>query len=82
MRLKDDYMQERDSPSLRYFGFEPGWSGSSWFGTDKDGQMWQAITDFNDGLLHFRRYYAGKGTSGGRPMMQAEFLKTFKVIHD
>lgn len=82
MRAKDDYMQERDSPSLRYFGFKAAWSGTSWFGVDKEGQVWQALTDGNDGLLHFRRYYEGKGTSGATPMKQAEFMKTFKVIHD
>lgn len=82
MRLKDSYVQERDAPGLRYFGFDLGWSGSSWFGTDKSGQMWQVITDLNDGLLHFRKYYGVKGTSGARPMKQDEFLKTFKVMGD
>lgn len=79
---KDDYMQERDSSSLRYFGFEVAWSGTSWFGVDKEGQVWQAFTESDDSLLHFRKYYASKGTSGGYVMTQAEFLKTFKVMHD
>lgn len=85
MRAKDDYMQERDSPSLRYFGFEAGWSGTTWFGVDREGQMWQAISNYNDAYdtyLYFRKYYGVKGTDGAKPMTKETFIKTFKVLHD
>jgi hypothetical protein len=43
----------RDLPVLRAAGFEPSWSGFSWFGTDITGQQWQAEEDQDTGILMF-----------------------------
>lgn len=35
----------RDVPLLRSAGFKAGFSGHSWFGRDKAGDVWQAVEE-------------------------------------
>jgi hypothetical protein len=48
-------MTYRDIPILRSTGWKSSVSGYSWFGTDKDGNEWQASDDEDtSNLLTFR----------------------------
>lgn len=44
----------RDIGLLREYGFEAGFSGTTWFGKDKNGVLYQAVsTDDNDTLAFY-----------------------------
>jgi hypothetical protein len=48
-----DYLTLADLPLLRSKGFEPGFSGESWFGVDSTGMQWQAAAYEKDDRLTF-----------------------------
>lgn len=48
-----DYLLITDLPLLRSCGFEPGFSGTSWFSTAKDGVVWQAYVQDTDPRITF-----------------------------
>lgn len=44
-----------DIPLLRSYGFEAGFSGTSWFGKDRSGVEYQAVeTDVNERLVFYK----------------------------
>jgi hypothetical protein len=49
----EDYMTAMDIPLLADYGFAPGQSGASWFGTDKTGECWQTYVVEDDTRLTF-----------------------------
>ena len=48
-----DYLTIHDIPLLRDKGFAAGFSGTSWFGVDKQGNTWQAYVVDDDQQLTF-----------------------------
>lgn len=48
-----DYLTTQDIHLLRTKGFEPGFSGESWFGVDKEGNTWQAYVVEGDLRITF-----------------------------
>jgi hypothetical protein len=50
-----DYLLLTDVPILGEYGFTPGFSGESWFGTDPHDDQWQAYIVEGDQRLTFVR---------------------------
>lgn len=57
-------------------GWEPGWSGESWFKEDKDGREWQAyVAVVGDEYMSFRPY---KYALEARRLTYSEFEELFE----
>lgn len=67
-------MDYRDIPLLAKAGFETGFSGTSWFGKDRNGHEWQVYE--HEEMLHFRTEH-GKTYGPGGPMHREDFDKLF-----
>ena len=71
-------MDKYDQPLLNAAGFEPGWSGQSWFAPDRSGQMWQAQLD-DKSVFSFRVEDTNGKWGPNGPMNIVEFRKLFAV---
>lgn len=71
-------MDKYDQPMLSAAGFEPGWSGYSWFGKDRSGLTWQAQLDDKSVFMFRHEDPDGKWSPNG-PLHIADFRKLFLV---
>ena len=71
-------MDKYDQPLLHAAGFEPGWSGQSWFGKDRNGLTWQAQLDEKSMFLFRNKDEQGKWGPNG-PLHIVDFRKLFLV---
>ena len=71
-------MDKYDQPFLHSAGFEPGWSGQSWFGEDREGNTWQAYLD-DKSVFAFRSCNKERKWGVYSPMNIATFRKVFFV---
>lgn len=71
-------MDKYDQPLLSAAGFEPGWSGYSWFAKDRSGLTWQAQLDEKSMFLFRQEDETGRWGPFG-PMSLPDFRKLFLV---
>lgn len=69
-----EYLTYRDSQLLRDAAFTLGVTGASWFGTDKDGQGWQAYVIDGDTNITFVPDKTRYSTFMSRAYFQELFL--------
>lgn len=74
-------MDMYDLPLLRAAKFQPGFSGTSWFGRDRSGSVWQAQIDERNSLLSFRLETNNKWGPNG-PLYIQDFEKLFSTGND
>lgn len=65
-------LTDKDLPLLHSAGFEPGWSGASWFKADKQGGKWQVFLDDDSKELWFL-----PPQRVSKPLSRAEFDHLF-----
>lgn len=70
-------MDKYDQPLLSAAKFKPGWSGYSWFGTDRSGLTWQAQLD-EKSVFTFRQEVDRKW-GPNVPMSAIDFRQLFML---
>ena len=71
--LMNPYLTYRDLYLLRDYSFTPGYSGESWFGEDKYGEVWQAYIVEDDSHITF----VNEKDRSSVPMTREEFKERF-----
>lgn len=71
-----EILTQHDIPLLRSAGFEAGFSGTTWFGSDLVEEVWQVVL-LDDGNLEFRPSITDYSFGSGKPMTREEFEYMF-----